>query len=222
MSATPSARKGADNETPRRGRGRPWSFDRDAALEKAMIVFWRQGYEATSVSDLTAALGIAPPSLYGAFGDKKRLFLAAVQHYLDQSGGGGVSIIRSAPTARQAVLDLLQGAAHGYTRPGLPPGCLLVSGAMNLPADADDVRETMVTLRSAVEKELRRKLQAAIRSGELPSDTNAAALAAFFMSVSHGMSLGAQDGATRAMLLAVAEQAMRAWPAAAKRRKKKD
>ncbi len=195
-----------------RRRGRPWSFDRAAALEKAMLIFWRHGYEATSLNDLTSAIGVAPPSLYAAFGDKKQLFLSAVERYLEVYGGGGAGIIQRAPTARDAVYELLHGAARGFTQPGRPRGCLLVNGAINLPEGADEIRDAMVALRSKVEKSLGGKLRAGIRSGELPRETDAAALAAFYLSVNHGMALMAQDGASRATLLAVADQAMRVWP----------
>ena len=81
---------------PRRA-GRPLSFDRDAALNQAMLLFWRHGYESTAVSDLTAAMGVTPPSLYAAFGDKKRLFLEAVALYLS-----GASSPQASLTPRQA------------------------------------------------------------------------------------------------------------------------
>src|SRR4051812_12815037 len=73
-----------------RGRGRPLSFDRAAALERAMHVFWERGYEAASIADLTAAMGITPPSLYTAFGDKEHLFLEAIEAYGNGPGGFGV------------------------------------------------------------------------------------------------------------------------------------
>jgi AcrR family transcriptional regulator len=191
--------------------GRPLSFDRDAALEQAMLVFWRHGYEASSLAELTAAMGISPPSLYTAFGDKKRLFLAAVERYMSRSEASA-AIIRSAPTARDAVHTLLHAAAIGHTQRGKPPGCLLASGAANCSAPAQDVQVTMARLRAKLERALKEKIAAGIARGELAPQTDAATLAAFYMSIRNGMSTQAQDGAKRERLLAIAEAAMNAWP----------
>src|SRR5437870_2214680 len=107
-------------------RGRPRSFDREAALERAMQVFWRQGYEATSVNDLTRAMRINPPSLYAAFGDKEQLFLEAVQRYEQGRREAVTSLFDDAPSAKQAVERLLLEAANGMARAGAPRGCMLV------------------------------------------------------------------------------------------------
>ena len=112
--------------TPRRKTGRPLSFDRDAALEKAMLVFWRHGYETSSITDLTGAMGITAPSLYTAFGDKKQLFLEAVRRYAGDPEASRIAI-ESAPTAHDAARTLLFGAAAAYTGNETPPGCLLAS-----------------------------------------------------------------------------------------------
>ena len=96
------------HERPAKQRGRPRSFDRDAALERAMEVFWRQGYEATSINDLTAAMGINPPSLYAAFGDKERLFLEAVERYRCGHAAAGDAVLERETTARGAVARLLE------------------------------------------------------------------------------------------------------------------
>ena len=118
-----------------RGVGRPLSFDREVALESAMMLFWRHGYEATSVSDLTKAMGITPPSLYTAFGDKKQLFLEAVQRYI--SGPiTSESIIDEAPSARAAAAGLLRASVIGFTGKSTPAGCLLASSAISCSARA--------------------------------------------------------------------------------------
>src|SRR4051812_42357533 len=107
-----------------RARGRPRSFDRDAALQRAMEVFWRHGYEATSLADLTAAMGINPPSLYAAFGDKKRLFLEAIERY--RCASGAARCFAQEPTARDGMRRLLAELAVEATRPGRPAGCMIV------------------------------------------------------------------------------------------------
>jgi AcrR family transcriptional regulator len=194
-----------------RRKGRPLSFDRDAALHSAMLLFWQHGYEATSLSDLTAAMGVTPPSIYSAFGDKKQLFRQAVSRYLS----GPVtsqSIIDSAATAREAAKALLHAAAVGFTGTHTPPGCLLASAAISCSEDAVDVREELAAIRRKIEASLKKKIDSDMSSGLLPPGTDAAALAGHTMAVIQGMSTLARDGAKRDKLKRVTETAMRAWP----------
>ncbi len=191
--------------------GRPRAFDRDAALHQAMLLFWRHGYEATSLSDLTAAMGVSPPSLYAAFGDKRRLFLEAVGRYCS----GPVtsqSIIDGAESARDAARGLLEASAVGFTGADTPPGCLLASGAISCSASAADVQAELASVRRGIERRLRERIEGDIDAGELDPDTDAEALAAHVMSVIQGMSTLARDGAPRERLVAVTDIAMRAWP----------
>lgn len=137
--------------TVKRRPGRPLSFDREAALHQAMLLFWRHGYEATSINDLTAALQITPPSLYTAFGDKKQLFLEAVHRYV--SGPvTSASIIAEAPTARDAAMGLLQAAATGFTGKDTPSGCLLASSAISCSPAAADVQKVLSDIRIGIQK----------------------------------------------------------------------
>ncbi len=201
-----------ETAAPRRKIGRPLSFDRDAALKQAMLLFWRYGYEATSLGQLTAAMGISPPSLYAAFGDKKRLFLEAVELYTSGGPATAAGIIESAATAREAVWTLLQGAAVGLTGIDTPAGCMLVSSATNCSAAAGDVQAALAGIRLGNEANLRAKIQRDIDVGLLPRDPDATALASLYMAVIQGMSTQARDGAGRPKLLAMAAAAMRAWP----------
>ena len=191
--------------------GRPLSFDRESALHQAMLLFWRHGYEATALSDLTAAMGVTPPSIYTAFGDKKSLFLEAVQRYLS----GPVTsetIIQKAATAREAAASLLEAAAHGFTGIGTPPGCLLASSAISCSAEAADVQHELAEIRRKIERRLRERIEAGMASGEMPAELDATALSGHVMAVIQGMSTLARDGATRDELLRVAHTAMKAWP----------
>jgi AcrR family transcriptional regulator len=191
--------------------GRPLGFDRDAALHKAMLLFWRHGYEATSVSDLTRTMGITPPSLYTAFGDKKGLFLEAVRLYTS----GPVtseSIIDEAPTAREAALGLLRASAVAFTGDKTPAGCLLASSAISCSASAADVQRALAKIRHGVEERLCRRIAADPALRKVRPKIDAEALAAHIMAVIQGMSTLARDGATRAKLLRVASTAMMAWP----------
>ncbi len=198
-------------EAPRTG-GRPLSFDRDAALRQAMLLFWRHGYEGTSLNALTTALGVTPPSIYAAFGDKKRLFRDAVRLY-SAGGAASATIIDGAATARAAAEGLLGAAAHGFTGPDTPPGCLMASAAISGSAKSADVQAELAQLRGDVEQHLRRRIAASVVDGELPATADAAALAGLVMAVIQGMSTLARDGATRDHLLAIAGVAMAAWPA---------
>ena len=197
-------------------RGRPLSFDREQATQKAMLLFWEHGYEATSLNDLTAALNVTPSSIYTAFGDKKGLFLAAVQRYTSGPITSD-SIIQEAATAREAASGLLRAAAIGFTGESTPRGCLLASSAISCSAMAQDVRGTLASLRKAIEASLRDKIKRSIKDGSLPPVADAAALAAHTMAVIQGMSTLARDGAARATLLRVVDTAMRCWPSAGHR-----
>lgn len=200
-----------------RKRGRPLSFDREQAIQQAMLLFWEHGYEATSLNDLTKALKVTPSSIYTAFGDKKGLFMAAVQRYT--SGPiTSESIIQEAVTAREAAASLLRAAAIGFTGESTPRGCLLASSAISCSAMAQDVKDAVASLRTGIESSLRNKIERSIKDGSLPADAHPSALAAHTMAVIQGMSTLARDGATRVILLSVVDTAMRCWPAVDDRR----
>lgn len=191
--------------------GRPLSFDRDAALQQAMLLFWRHGYEATSLNDLTSAMGVTPPSIYTAFGDKKRLFMQAVALYMS----GPVTsetIIAGAKSARAAAEALLKASAIGFTGTETPPGCLLASSAISCSATAADVQRALAGIRKGIEAQLRNRIVEGIKAGELPKSADAESLAAHVMAAIQGMSTLARDGAPREKLLRVAETVMKAWP----------
>ena len=201
-------------KAPRKPRGRPLSFDRDAALETAMHVFWERGYEAASVADLTSAMGITPPSLYTAFGDKERLFLEAIEAYGKGPGGFGARALAEEPTARQAVERLLEEGALELTRECQPHGCMMVMAATNCSIAAEHVQAALAKRRAVGVKSMQDRIQRGIDAGELPRGTDAAALANFFAMVYQGMSMQAKDGASRKSLLASVRMAMRSWPEA--------
>jgi AcrR family transcriptional regulator len=186
-------------------------FDRDAALHQAMLLFWRHGYEATSVSDLTKAMGITPPSLYTAFGDKKQLFLEALQLYTSGSVTSQ-SIIDEAQTAREAAVGLLRASAIGFTGETTPAGCLLASSAISCSSGAEDVRKAVSAIRLKIEKRLRNKINQDRGISKPRQNTDSDVLAGYIMAVIQGMSTLARDGATRQKLLSVASLAILVWP----------
>lgn len=195
-----------------RKKGRPLSFDRDVALHQAMLLFWRHGYEATSLNELTAALGVKPSSIYSVFGDKRRLFLEAVSLYLSGPITSG-SIIAQAANARDAARGLLVASATGFTGEDTPAGCLLASSAISCSHAASDVQAELAEIRRGIEACLREKIVSSVRAGLMPADSDAEALAAHTMAVIQGMSTLARDGAPRDKLLRVVDAAMRVWPA---------
>ena len=187
-------------------------------MHKAMLLFWRYGYEATSLHDLTTTLGVKPSSIYSVFGDKKHLFLEAVSRYLS----GPVTsetIIEQARNGREAAQGLLQAAAAGYTGQDTPAGCLLATSAISCSESAGDVKEELAAIRRGIEARLRDKVIASVQSGRLPVDTDAEALAGLTMAVIQGMSTLARDGAPRDKLQRLADTAMLAWPAVVRTRK---
>jgi AcrR family transcriptional regulator len=200
-------------ETARKARGRPLSFDRQAALERAMHVFWERGYEAASVADLTAAMGITPPSLYTAFGDKEHLFLEAIEAYGKGPGGFGARALAEEPTARQAVQRLLEEGAVELTRDCQPHGCMMVTATTNCSVAAEHIQAALAKRRALYVKDMQDRIQRGIDQGELPPETDARDLANFYAMVYQGMSMQAKDGASKEILLRSVRMAMRSWPA---------
>jgi AcrR family transcriptional regulator len=195
--------------------GRPRSFDRDAALERAIAMFWEHGYEATSIGLLTAALGVGAPSLYAAFGDKRTLFTEALDRYMRTYAAFTSQALAEESRAHDAVARLLRQAAAAYTRPDRPHGCLLISAATNCSPQSADIAAHLRDLRAAGTRALQDKITAAVSAGELPADTDSHALAAFYAATLQGMSAQARDGATQTDLEQIADTALRAWPTAA-------
>lgn len=192
-----------------RSRGRPRSFDRDIALDKAIRLFWRQGFEATSIRDLAAELEISVPSLYGAFGGKAQLFAEAVRVYDGKYGGFIDRALDEEPTAKQAAARILGEGPERYTRSGLPLGCLVASGDAGTMNSA--VVEQMSKLRASHTATLAGRIRADIGAGLLPAETNARGLALYTMSVLNGIASSARDGTSRAQLKAAAQIALKAW-----------
>jgi AcrR family transcriptional regulator len=197
--------------TPPRKTGRPLSFDRSAALRQAMLVFWRHGYETSSIADLTGAMGITPPSLYAAFGDKKQLFLEAARLYAGDPAAFAATIDR-APSAFDAASEMLDAVATAFTGDDTPRGCLLASATASGSSAAEDVQRAVADIRRGIAANLAARIARDIEDGALPANTDAAALAGMVVALIQGMSVLARDGASRDTLQAVAKAAMKAWP----------
>lgn len=192
-------------------KGRPRSFDRDAALRQAMRVFWQKGYDGASLSELKTAMGINSPSLYAAFGCKEALFREAVDLYGATEGSDIWGAFDRPGTVREAVADFLRASARAFSEPGDPKGCLIVLGALNVSETNIEVFRDLSARRMSSARDLAGRLKLAVEQGELPETVDCEAIAAFYLAVQQGMSVQARDGASREALLAVANGAMVAW-----------
>ena len=192
--------------------GRPRAFDMDKALDQALHVFWEKGYEGASICDLTEAMGINPPSLYAAFGNKEALFKKALDRYetvRDQIMEEAFAV----PTAREAMRRLLEGTAERLSDKRNPSGCLLVQGALAGSEECEAVKRHLALRRAAGEVLIRERLKRAKREGDLPDDADPAALARFVATVMQGMAVQAAGGASSKELRQIVDTALRAWPA---------
>ncbi len=176
-----------------------------------MHAFWKHGYETTSIADLTTAMGVTAPSIYTAFGDKKRLFLEAVKRYAGDVGEIRATFDRT-PTARDAAADMLRGSVIAFTGEETPRGCLLASATASGSAASADVQAAVADVRHEVANRLRQRIERDVVAKILPADTDAAALADLMIGVVQGLSVLARDGLPRSRLMAVAELSMRSWP----------
>lgn len=179
--------------------GRPRSFDRDAALAAALEQFWRAGYEETSIATLTAAMGLTPPSLYAAFGNKQLLFEEASALYFERTCEA-VDSAAALPSAHEAIARILDDTAHAHTNPETPAGCLMLTDPR---LDAQ---------REVLRQRLKDRLEQGVRDHDLAAEANTDRLASFLVAVLRGMSGCARDGGTREDLLAIAETAMTTLP----------
>jgi AcrR family transcriptional regulator len=192
--------------------GRPREFDRDAALEAAMLLFWRKGFAATSMNDLCDAMGVRSPSLYAAFGNKEALYLEAVEHYVRIQGPPVWGKLAEGATARAGIENLLIAGTGSLPKSrATPAGCMATLAAVG---DEWPAPITRVVKKGRLEMlgMLRSRLETAVAKGELPASTDIDGLSRFYLSVFQGMAIQAQDGATQAELRGIAAAAMAAWP----------
>lgn len=191
--------------------GRRREFDVEKALDAALCVFWRKGYEGASYTDLTEATGVERPALYSAFGNKEALFRRALVRYYECY----LNFIPEAlklPTAREVAEHILYRSAELHTQYPDHTGCLGINGVLAGSDETEPVRQALIEARATGETQLRERFEQAIAEGDLPSNTRSDALAAFVMAVLHGMAVQAKAGFSRNMLEAVAEQALSTWP----------
>ena len=191
--------------------GRPRGFNEDKALDRAMHVFWRKGYEGASLNDLTAAMGIQPASLYKAFGNKRALFEKALARYR----AGPVAFVDDAlnePTALSVANRILRREAEFLTERRSRVGCMTIQAALVGGVEGEPIRKKLIALRVKGQDALRQRFERAKSEGDLPSDADTADLARFVTAIYQGMTVQAINGASREELLRLSDTALRAWP----------
>lgn len=191
------------------GMGRPREFDAETALDQAMEVFWRHGYEGATIAQLTEAMGINPPSLYACFGNKEGLLKAALDRYTKLRNVWMDEVV-AAPTARDVAERMLMGIAEKQTDPANPPGCLLVQGGIACGTGSENVPFELAARRAQNEDQLRDRFVRAKAEGDLKPNSDPAALARYVSAVSVGMGVMASSGADREALRQVANVAVQA------------
>lgn len=195
-----------------RGRGRPRQFDKEAALDAALRLFWRHGFEGSSIAALAESMKVTVPSLYLAFGNKESLFMQSVEHYCRQYSAGMYVRAFEQPTAREVACTILSGEVDLVSGPETPEGCLMVQGALATGPGAEAVQQVMSQLRRQAQADVAKRFERARRARELPIGWKPETLAAYLMTVTAGMAVQAKGGASRPELLRVAEMAMHIWP----------
>lgn len=194
-----------------RERGRPRGFDADAALDRAVEVFWKHGYEGASLTDLTEAMGINKTSMYAAWGNKDELFRRAVARYAEID----MAYAREAlarPTAYQVIEAFLRANADALTRTDRPAGCLSIQGGLACGSDNGHIAQFLAASRLAGEQLMAERLTRAVTENDLPAGTDPVALARYVMVVSEGNAVHAAAGVDRAALHATVDVALRAIP----------
>ncbi|MEC7119774.1 MAG: TetR/AcrR family transcriptional regulator [Pseudomonadota bacterium] len=197
-------------DTPNK-KGRPPAFDRQTALAQAKQLFWTLGYEATSIHDLTQAMGISPSSLYAAFGSKANLFQEVLQNYTAQNACSIHRFFEQYTDYRCAMAAYLQQIAIQLTQPDHPRGCMVTSAATNCKPASQDIVDQLTKQRIQQRQILQDKIKQAIAAQQLPTATDAEGLANTYAALIHGMTTLARDGATQQALLQISENAMQLW-----------
>lgn len=199
---------------PIRPRGRPRAFDRQAALSQATRLFWLKGFEATSLTDLTEAMGIGSPSLYAAFGSKEALYEEALGHYRTSYEELVWGKFYAAQTAREAVSSFLMDSAAVLTGcvVDIPSGCMVALSSVGSEGHLK-LGEIVRLARGVTLERLKARMEKGVAAGEILAATDIHALARFVQTIQFGMSILARDGTARDELEAVAEVAMTGWDA---------
>jgi AcrR family transcriptional regulator len=195
--------------TPGNGKtGRPISFDKDAALEAAMLLFWERGFEGASIADLTQAMGLNPSSIYAAFGGKHALFSLAVKRYMETRAQYAKKALEE-PALEKVIRALFDNTVAFLSAPGHPPTCMTLAGAMGCSGDAAPARDLLTGIRKHNQVAMRKRFLQARKSGELPAEINVDDYTRYLSSILAGLSIQAANGSTKAKLKRTAQMALR-------------
>lgn len=198
-------------------RGRPKLFDRDNALDKALELFWRHGYEATSLTDLVEATGAKAPTLYAEFGNKEGIFRAAAERYVAKFAARGQALLADPDcSVAQATENFMRDTAALYTDKDLPSGCFIICTSAALSSSADDVAQMLRARHHFQENMLTAFLTQRQSVGDLSAQTHIPTLAKYLTCILQGMSVQARDGATHDELDTIVTMLMAHWPALAR------
>lgn len=192
-------------------RGRPKIFDEQQALEQAMLLFWKNGYIATSISELTQAMGITAPSLYCSFGDKASLFNRCIDYYLANEACPIIEIMHQAKTAKIAFELLLYDSAKRSVQPDKPAGCMLITSTIGKAKQAEEVHEHLQEKRNNYKLLLLQRLQKGIQEGDIAPNAPIDAISDFYLTILNGLTVKACDGADLETLNQIIFNAIRAW-----------
>lgn len=192
--------------------GRPRSFDRGVALQAALDVFWRHGFEQTTMAQLTAAMGIASPSIYCAFGNKSSLFLEALKYYQQTHWDPVYDKFRENPDIYSATRELFEDTARCLLAPNAPSGCLIVMGAMNLPEGELELRQAISDRRGELGQMFRQKLKEAISNGQIPPESDIPAISGALQNFLEGLSIQARGDICLSELLSISALGIRLLP----------
>lgn len=187
--------------------GRPRGFDVDLALEQALHVFWRNGYEGTSMSELTEVMGIKKPSLYAAFGNKEQLFLKAIELYENRPDSLFNSAFKHGHIA-DVIRTLLVGAAENFTDTSHPQGCALINSALSCNEASEGIKAAIQAMQANHQSALIEQFTLAKQRGELADECQPNVLAALIVTLFKGLSIQAADGVLHDDLCQIAEMAV--------------
>lgn len=188
--------------------GRPISFDKDGALEAAMLLFWERGYEGTSMADLTEAMGLNPSSIYAAFGDKHALFRRVAKRYIGIRAQYATKALEE-PTLKKVIRALFDNTVVFLTTPGHPPTCMTLAGAVGCSVGAAPARDLMREIRKQNQGAIKERLLQARKSGELSKDINVDDYTRYLSSIIAGLSIQAANGSKKGELKRTARMALR-------------
>jgi AcrR family transcriptional regulator len=176
-----------------------------------MQLFWSLGYDATSMADLRAALGITQASIYAAFGSKEKLFREAVELYRRTTGFSTTRALGNEASAREAIHGMLQAAVDAFSAQGAPGGCLVILGATNCSLENKAVKDHLLAIRRQISQSILERLKRGQRDGDVPKTAPIVVLTAYYATVLHGLALQSRDGASRKTLTQVLEFSMANW-----------